>query len=221
MPHLARMAGLDYLSDGNAYIEALPKPFLPATSVRIAQDKLGKRIGNRSIEMAEVRLSSQHKELGDLFRGIVFSCELLLGMPRFFIIDTRETEKKWYDHPSMDTGGLQLWRRLPGSGDRSYGVWLEPGQTEDPALMPVIGALLQQHWVGRETQLFSALCDGDMLHVALRTEGDLFRLGGLMATDSSIKQAMVEAVQALLVPTRMMSAVLEAEGKAREAQRFL
>jgi len=221
MPHLARMAGLDYLSDGREYVEALPRPFLPITSVMVVQDRLGQRIGNRSVEMAEVRLCTQHKDLGDLFQGIVFSCELLPGMPHFFIVDTRETEKKWYDHPSMDTGQFQLWRRLPGPDDRSYGVWLEPGQGEDPALLPVIDVLLHpQRWVDRETSLFSALCDGQKLHIALTTRRDLLRLGGLMATDSSIKQAVVEATQALSVPSQMMSAVMEAEDKALEARQL-
>lgn len=221
MPHLARIAGLEYLSDGREYVEALPRPFLPVTSVMVVQDRLGQRIGNRSVEMVEARLSTQHKELGDLFQGIVFSCTLLPGMPRFFIIDTQETEKKWYDHPSMDTGRLQLWRRLPGPGDRSYGVWLEPGQAEDPALLPVLDVLLHpQRWVDHETSLFSALCDGQKLHIALRARGDLLRLGGLMATDSSIKQAVVEVTQLLSVPSQMMSAVKEAEGRALEARQL-
>lgn len=221
MPHLARMAGLDYLSDARKYIEELPRPFLPTTSVMVVRDRLSKRIGNRSVEMAEARLSTQHKELGDLFRGIVFSFEVLPEMPRFFVIDTRETEKKWYDHPSMDTGRLQLWRRLPGPDDRSYSVWLEPGQAEDPALLPVIDMLFQLPGrVRRKTALFSAHCDGMKLHIALSSGGDLLRLGGLMATDSSIKQAVAEAMQALSVPSETMSVVLEVEGKAREARGF-
>lgn len=217
MPILTRTVGLDYQKDASRFLKSLPTRLLPGGLSRKSEDLLYGRIGGRAIQMAEVKIATGGKDSRNLFQGLVINFKNAVAMPPFFIAETSQTEKSFWLGNRLDVEGLVQIRTVIGQG-RPYGVWAASTAVADhPGLSAVLAVLTDLPWlVGSNAELFSATSDGEQMHIALTHKRDLYRIGGLFASQDAIMAGVQAAYGDLKLPLTIASRLMDAEKSVGE-----
>ena len=209
-PFLARTAGLSFSPKAKEFIAGLPTRLLPRASVRKGEDLLSGLIGDRNVEMAEVKFETGGKNSTTLFQGVVLSFPNVAPLPPFFIVSEAQTEKRFLVGARIAVDGLvRVGSRL--GGNVAYGVWASsPDVAERPALDAMLKILIDLDPVlGWQADLLSATSNDEVIHIALSHKRDLFRMGGLFATSDRLMQDVRQAYVDLTLP--MATRLLEVE----------
>lgn len=216
MPHLARTVDLEYQQNASAFLNRIPQRLLPRASVQKAEDHLSGKVGGRKFEMAEVKIKTGGKRSRTVFQGFVLRFENVAPLPAFFLAQAHETDR-WFSR--IDTSDLVESQKIRGQNDVAYGVWLSKAgmAQKDPALTAVIDILTDlEEQIEGYVRLFSATSTGEEMHIALDHSSDLYRIGGLMASDEAIMDAIKKASEELNIPLQIVSTLLEAERQSVE-----
>jgi len=218
MPHLAKAVHLEYEQNGRAFLDKLPKRLLPKGNERRAEDCLSGKVGDRRINLAEVKVESGGKNSTVYFRGIVLHYQNVTKLPAFFMVPRKETER-WFRR--VDVSDLFEARSISGQNGELFGVWLsEVGLAEsNPALGAVLDVLTNlETKIGLDAKLFSATSNGAEIFIALRKRRNLFKIGGLFASQDEIADNIKDALDDLNLPLQIVSVLLEAERQAAQIQ---
>ena len=212
MPFLARSAGLTFTPTAKPFLAALPQRLLPKAAIRKGEDLLAGKIGDRHVEMAEVKYETGGKGSTVLFQGIVLAFPNVAPMLPFFVAPEAETRKRFLAGAHIRVDDLvQIGSRM--NGGVSYGVWASSSAIGDhPALEAVLRILVDlQTAVGGDAKLFSATSNGEVMHVAISHKRDLFTMGGLFADQTMLMDDIKSAYADLTLPMAIAAKLLEAE----------
>jgi hypothetical protein len=223
MPILARTVGLDFSKDAQAFDKSLPARLLPEGDLRMAEDLLSGTFGGRAIRLAEVKVETGGKNSRILFKGVVANFPNAVVMPPFFIAPEGQTGKSFWSRDRLDVDGLVRIRTVTGRSGLQYGVWASSlAVADNPALGAVLAILTDlEHRVGGDTKLFSATSNGEVTHVALSHERDLYKIGGLLMDQTKIFDDVQAAYRDLTVPLTIATQLMEAEKNVGESTKKL
>ncbi len=219
MPALAGALGLDYRQDAAEFLPTLNGRLLPEGARRSCEDLLTGRVAGRQVRFGEVSIATGGKNSRLLFRGFVAVLPNLVALPPVFLAAEAATRSRGFGRPLLQVNDLVYITRARGSGDDGIGVWSRSaGVAAAPGFAAVLEALarLDGHAAGRAA-FFSAVSDGRETQIALRHAGDLFRIGGLFASDDGLMDEVRRAFDDLALPLRAVDAVLEAEAAVAAA----
>ncbi len=219
MPILAQSVGMIYSPDARLFATTLPERLLPKCRRRKGEDLISGTIGGRKVQFAEVKCETGGKNSTVLFGGIVIAFQNMAPMPPFFLAAENQTRGWFVFKGNLKVDDLVPIRTLTGADGQSYGVWASLDRTVDhPGLDAVLSVLTGlQGLVGSGATLFSATSDGADMHVALRHKRDLFRIGGLFASQATLIDQIKLAYDDLTVPLKLAGRLLEAEARAAQA----
>jgi hypothetical protein len=218
MPVVAGAVGLTYTKNANAFMKALPDRLLPRSAVRKAEDYVHGKLGNHSIQMAEVEVATGGKNSRTLFKGVVARFQNSIAMPAFFLAPHAQTKPGMIFKAWIPTDGLYHLRDVVGSSGITYGVWTSwSDMQEPPALKAVVDILTGlDSRLGASMSLFTATSNGEEMHLALSHSRNLFSIGGLFQDDARLYSDVFGATRDLSVPLSLVKELVLAEAAAAE-----
>jgi hypothetical protein len=218
MPMVAEAVGLTYQKDADAFLRGLPPRLLPDAAVRVAEDHVSGQLGNHRIHMAEVHVATGGKNSRTLFKGVVAQFRNSVYMPTFFLAPHAQTRPGMVLKAWIPTDGLYHLRDVVGPSGVTYGVWTPWSDlAEPPELRAVVDILTSlETRLDAPMTLFTAVSDGEDMHLALSHSRDLFRLGGLFLNDSRLFSDVFGATRDLAVPLNLVRELVAAEVAAVE-----
>jgi hypothetical protein len=218
LPSLASAMDLAYEHSPRTFIGTLPGRLLPDGGRKSAEDVLSGTLAGRTMRFAEVLVETGGKNSRTLFDGIVIELPLARELPSFFVAAEKETEGWFGLAGNLGITDLVRLDSVTRQGI-AYGVWsTSPEAADHPGFRAVLDVLTNLGGViGRDTRLYSALCDRRVVWLAFRQKRDLFRIGGLLSTRGSMFADLQRASEDMAQPLRLISALIEAETKAAEA----
>lgn len=212
MPILGHTVGLSHTKDAGHFAKSLPMRLLPHRAITSGEDHLAGRIGDRTLEMAEIKAETGGKNSRTLFQGIVARFPNAVPMPPFFIADEAQTRSGLFFSGHLDVEGLVQVQTI-STGGTSYGIWASSAAAvEHPALAEVIRILTNlPSRVSAAAQLFSATSNGEITHVALTHKRNLYQIGGLFFDEAQLLRDVETALRDLTVPLTIAHQLMEAE----------
>lgn len=214
MPNLAQAIGLAYDQKATGFVSSLPARLMPDMVVQ-ASDLLTGQIGGRPVSFAEVDAETGGKNSKTIFRGFVIRMPNLVPMPPLFIAPVEETERGFLRPARLKVTDLVHLKSLPMPGGRTFGIWgSSDAVTRDPGFDVLVEVLTE--FAGRPEgalRLYSATVNGEITHLAVEHDRDLFRIGGLFAQDSDVMGQVRRAFDDLRLPVDLTKTLLDAESK--------
>ncbi len=220
MPILAQSVGMSYSPNAKTFATTLPDRLLPKCRLKKGEDLISGMIGARKVQFAEVKYETGGKNSTVLFGGVVMAFQNAAPMPPFFMAAENQTKGWFVFKGNLKVDDLVPIRNLNGADGQSYGVWASPERTADhPGLDAVLSVLTGlQDLVGSGSTLFSATSDGTEMHVALRHKRDLFRIGGMFATEPTMIDQIRRAYDDLTLPLKIAGKLLDAEAAVAKVE---
>ncbi len=219
MPLLARTAGLDYAQQGKWFLDSLPPRLLPKDRDRTCEDALSGKIGDRPIRFAEAKIETGGKNSTTLFRGVVAEFPNVVPMPAFFVASEAQTRGWFIFKGNIQVDDLVRVQTLSGRSGMEYGVWSSSAEAaRKPGFEAVLDILTGlESIVGSDAKLYTASSDGVMMHLAISSKRDLFKIGGMFASADTLAADIRRAYDDLTLPMKIVSALLQAEGAVAKA----
>lgn len=219
MPLLAQTAGLSYRQKAMDFANELPFRLLPKASRKSAEDLVSGTFGGRAIRFAEIKYETGGKNSTVLFAGVVAAFANASPMPPFFLASEQETKGWFIFKGNIKVDDLVHLQHLYGRGGRAYGVWGSgPDAVHHPGLKTMLSTLLDLGpALGPGAELYTASSNGQIMHVAIRHKRNLFQIGGLLATHTSLIAQIETAYRDLTMPLTIAAKLLAAEADAAKA----
>ena len=219
MPLLAKSIGLDYSQNGAAFVKMLPQRLLPEIGRSLCSDLVTGRVGGREVQFGEVECATTGKHKQVLFRGIVARFPNKAPMPAFFLANEKFIGRWGFSSKGLSVEGLERVASKQDATGKIFGIWCSSAaMAQHPALNAVVQQFLDlpgQLTSGAE--LFSATCNGEEIHLALSHRRDLFKLGGMFASEDALVPQISQAYQDLTLPMKLAARLLEVEALADKA----
>jgi hypothetical protein len=218
MPVVAQAVGMTYSKDAKFFLNGLPDRLLPRAAVRKAEDYVHGKLGNHTIQMAEVEIATGGKNSRTLFKGVVAQFRNSIQMPGFFLAPHAQTKPGMIFKAWIPTDGLYHLRDVVGASGVTYGVWTSwTDMQEPPALKAVVDILTSlESRLATPMTLFTATSNGEEMHVALSHDRNLFSVGGLFQDDARLFSDVFGATRDLAVPLDLVKELVAAEVAATE-----
>lgn len=206
MPEIAAVVGLTHRKGAFK----LPEVLLPSGVTRV-DDVLAGSIAGRSIEFAEILVTTSGKPKRSLFRGVVIAVEMAMPLPRFLLAAPDDTQLNAMGRTRLPTRDLRPEREV-----ERHRLWLAPDMDDEPAplarLLDRLGEVAKA--TPRNMQLRSATSSGQILMLAFDHPHELFHIGDPFSPATQLEADVTRALREVMVPLRMGGRVLELEAEA-------
>lgn len=211
LPKVVTEFGFSYRPFAGYAPDLVKTGLLPNHTVKVAEDWISGDVSGRRLEAAEVEIVTGHKNKKRLFRGLVVSFQN--PGPEDWLVIGKEAETK----PGLFSGPLlglknlyEVHRVQSGSGQEFRVFMADPEQVIEPRIEGFLDALIRLDSLDG-FRLYSVVRTYDTTHVALSNQRDLFSLGGLFFTPSSLQRKLSGALAELSIPLKVAEGLLAAE----------
>lgn len=213
MPIIAQAFGLSYQKSLKTFYDRLPKNFIPLGGRRSVDDMMSGTVADRRFSFAECKTETGGKNSSTLFRGVVLEAQSKPGMPEFIIASEKETKGFLFFKGHVQVDGMVMVHSMTGPDGQIYGLW---ATSEDPSrtkglrmFMDKILALGPR--VLGQSSLYSLVSTGSTYYVSLRHSRDLFKIGGMFASEAQVMTDIRAAATEFGYPVRLVTEILRAE----------
>lgn len=213
LPTVCQTFGLTYAKDANGIFQTIPRVFIPFGGRRSCDDTLSGQLAGQWFRLAEVKTETGGKNSQTLFRGVVITLHSRGRPPEFLMASHKETKGFLFLKGNVRVEGMQNIDTVSGPDGVQYGIWTPEGATTDAALLRPVAKRIADlaPEVLHKSALYSIYSADGEWHIALRHDKDLFKVGGLRASEAEIMADIRSASADLGQVFRLIEGVLKAE----------
>ncbi|MCC5973665.1 MAG: hypothetical protein JJT81_06390 [Rubellimicrobium sp.] len=214
MPIVAGTFGLDFVKHPVGFLETIPATIPPRSYRTVLDDGLSGTIAERKWRFAEVKTQSGGKNNRVYFDGAVIAVQAGASLPQFIIARHEDTRGSfWKGRARIDLSQEPLAPHSFGGWLTGFGLWSR--QLRDGQFAPIeqlcddiarsVGRL------GHGAELCMIASDGPEIVVAITHKHEMFRIGGLFATRSSVLADIRKVADEVAPVIEVVTAILRAE----------
>lgn len=217
IPPLARTVGLRYqasvpkdLTRGWMATGLLPK----AAAISRSEDGFEGDFAGRRFQTADLRIETGGKHSKRLFNGLVVSMELPEPHHAFVLASEQNTTGSFFARPKVGTENLVKMTLYKSSALRPFHAFVPlPKMADDPGFQARMQVLMRLDTEIGQCDLFSVVCTGRRMLVALSHETDFFRLRLLFGT-ANLPDDLRRVLAEMQATLKVVEILLESEPRA-------
>lgn len=211
LPQVVTEFGFSYRPFAGNAPELVKTGLLPNDTIKVAEDWISGDVAGRRLEAAEVEIVTGYKNKKRLFRGLVVSFQN--PGPEDWLVMGKEAETKpgRFSGPLLGLKNLhEVHRTRSGEGEEFRVFMADPEQVIEPRIEAFLNALTRLDSL-EDFRLYSVVRTYDTTYVALSNRRDLFSVGGLFFTKTSLQRKISGALAELSIPLKVAESLLAAE----------
>ncbi len=216
LPAIASAFGFSHQKNDENFFTGLPSQMLPRRGLRYrTDDSFTGEIAGQKVRFAEVlraaKKPGEDQPKGEVpdFKGLVFEIALRGEVKPLMLADKHQTAPRITSEPVLDTGTAPL-RDSFSYMRAEYGLWATSDERQSSRRDLLQGLVqLGPEVFENRAFLYSAAIRAGKLSVALSYRQDLFRLGGLFASKSSLMRDIRQSTAELTMVIRFATGALK------------
>lgn len=214
MPIVARTFGIDFVKHPVGFLDTIPDTIPPRSNRVTLDDGLSGTIAGRSWRFAEVRTESGGKNNRVYFDGAVVAVQAAAPLPQFIVARHEDTKGSfWKGAARLNLSKEPMTPHAFGGWLTDYGLWSRQMRDGDYATIERLcdGIARSVGQLGQGAKLCMIAVEGPEIVVAITHKHELFRIGGLFATESSVLADIRRVAQEVGPVITVVTGILQAE----------